>query len=109
MSIQRRACAAVALVAAAGALVVLPVAAQTRHDDKPHGQAKPIERRAGHPAPHTSGRHMDMPHGSSQASRTLPAGNDSTAPGTSTAPGGGGSASAGSGSQNAEAASPKRP
>lgn len=52
--------ASIVLVAA---VATAPAAAQTRHDDKPHGSAKPSQKSSpGHPAPHTSGRHSDMLH-----------------------------------------------
>lgn len=52
-----------ASIVVVAALATAPVAAQTRHDDKPHGSATPSQKSSrGHPAPHTSGRHSDMPH-----------------------------------------------
>ena len=56
---------AAVVIALGGMALSSPSLAQGRHDDKPHGTAKPAPRSAGHPPPHTSGRHSDMMHGSS--------------------------------------------
>ena len=57
--------AAAAIIALSGAALTSPSFAQGRHDDKPHGTAKPAPRSKGHPPPHLSGRHSDMMHGPS--------------------------------------------
>lgn len=51
------------LVATVGLVLALPAGAQTRHDDKPHGAARPAEKSSPYLWPNTSGRHADMMHG----------------------------------------------